>query len=106
MAVQLRVTIFWKPKRSTTWLAPGGGVQHQGWGAHLKIALVTYLILQHTIKTKLFHITSSGVAWGMQGGPATPGATSGGAHSHSQLSAPAWLIHSLSYCSAGCAGWL
>ena len=42
----------------TNMSAPRGRVQHQRWGAHLNIALVTYLILQHTIKTNLFYITS------------------------------------------------
>ena len=37
---------------------PRGRVQRQGWGPHLNIALVTCLILQHTIKTNLFYITS------------------------------------------------
>ena len=42
----------------TNMSTPRVRVQHQGWGAHLNTALVTYLILQHTIKTNLFYITS------------------------------------------------
>ena len=45
-------------KKEDNMATPRGHVQHQGWGAHPNIALVTYLILQHTIKTNLFYITS------------------------------------------------
>ena len=78
------VTIFLETKKEdnmagsqggmpTNMSTPRGRVQHQGWGAHLNIALVTYLILQHTVKTNHLNVKITETAQGA--GPQRGGLT-------------------------------